>query len=101
MAGSGSQTYFADMRGLRSKSGRSQSAIEKSISTVLVEVTPMLRIEHCTLEMVRFDSATGLLEIRIEGNCPDCSVSPSIFATGIAAHVKQRVVEVSEVRLAS
>ena len=88
------------MRGLRRKSGRSQSAIEESISTVLVEVTPMLRSEHCSLELVSFDSATGLLEIRIEGNCPDCSVSPSIFATGIAAHVKQRVVEVSEVRLA-
>ena len=88
------------MRGLRRKSGRSQLAIEESISTVLVEVTPMLRIEHCSLELVSFDSATGLLEIRIEGNCPDCSVSPSIFATGIAAHVKQRVVEVSEVRLA-
>jgi Fe-S cluster biogenesis protein NfuA len=89
------------MRGLRRKSGRSQSAIEKSISTVLFEVTPMLRIEHCSLEMVEFDKASGLLVIRIEGNCPDCSVSPSIFATGIAAHVKQRVVEVSEVRLAS
>ncbi len=101
MAGSRSQTYFAYMRGLRRKSGRTQSAIEESISMVLVEVTPMLRIEHCTLEMVEFDSSTGLLVIRIEGNCPDCSVSPSIFATGIAAHVKQRVVEVSEVRLAS
>lgn len=100
MAGSRSQTYLACMKGLRRKAGRSQSAIEKSISTVLVEVTPMLRIEHCSLEMVEFDSATGLLVIRIEGNCPDCSVSPSIFATGIAAHVKQRVVEVSEVRLA-
>jgi Fe-S cluster biogenesis protein NfuA len=89
------------MKGLRRKRGRSQSVIEESISAVLVEVTPMLRIEHCTLEMVQFDSATGLLLIRIEGNCPDCSVSPSIFATGIAAHVKQRVVEVTEVRLAS
>jgi Fe-S cluster biogenesis protein NfuA len=89
------------MKGLRRKSGRSQSAIEKSISAVLVEVEPLLRIEHCRLEMVRFEPDTGLLEIRIEGNCPDCSVSPSIFATGIAAHVRQRVVEVSEVRLAS
>jgi len=60
----------------------------------------MLRIEHCRLELVEFDQPSGLLLIRIEGNCPDCSVSPSIFATGIAAHVKQRVVEVSEVRLA-
>lgn len=59
----------------------------------------MLRIEHCRLELVEFDTVTGLLVIRIEGNCPDCSVSPSIFATGIEAHVKQRVVEVSEVRL--
>jgi Fe-S cluster biogenesis protein NfuA len=88
------------MKGLRRKSGRSQSAIEQNISSVLVEVTPMLRIEHCRLELVNFDQASGLLLIRIEGECPDCSVSPSIFATGIAAHVKQRVGEVSEVRLA-
>ena len=89
------------MRGLRRKSGRSQTAIEQNISTVLVEVQPMLRIEHCRLELVEFDQSTGLLTIRIEGECPDCSVSPSIFATGIAAHVKLRVSEVSEVRLAS
>jgi Fe-S cluster biogenesis protein NfuA len=89
------------MKGLGRKSRRSQSAIEESISTVLVDVTPMLRIEHCRLQLLEFDRATGVLLIRIEGNCPDCSVSPAIFATGIAAHVKQRVVEVSEVRLAS
>jgi Fe-S cluster biogenesis protein NfuA len=88
------------MKVLRRKSGRPQAAIEQSISTVLVEVQPMLRIEHCRLELVEFDAQTGVLVIRIEGTCPDCSVSPSIFATGIAAHVKQRVVEVSEVRLA-
>jgi Fe-S cluster biogenesis protein NfuA len=89
------------MNVLGRKTGRSKSAIEQSISTVLVEVQPMLRIEHCRLEHVQFDQSTGLLVIRIEGNCPDCSVSPSIFATGIAAHVKQRVIEVTEVRLAS
>ncbi len=83
------------------KSGRSQVAIEKSISTVLLDVQPLLRIEHCRLDLVQFEPATGLLVIRIEGNCPDCAVSPSVFATGIAAHVKQRVVEVTEVRLAS
>jgi Fe-S cluster biogenesis protein NfuA len=89
------------MKGLIRKGGRTQGAIEQSISDILVEVQPMLRIEHCRLELVEFDHASGLLVIRIEGNCPDCSVSPSIFATGIAAHVKQRVVEVTEVRLAS
>ncbi len=61
----------------------------------------MLRIEHCTLDFVSFDARTGLLLIRIDGTCPDCSVSPSIFATGIAAHVRQRVAEVTEVQLAS
>jgi Fe-S cluster biogenesis protein NfuA len=89
------------MNVLGRKSGRSKLAIEESISTVLVEVQPLLRIEHCRLELVEFDQPSGLLVIRIEGNCPDCSVSPSIFATGIAAHVKQRVTEVTEVRLAS
>ncbi len=89
------------MKGLKRNSNRSQSAIEQNISTVLVEVQPLLRIEHCRLELVQFDRLTGLLVIRIEGNCPDCSVSPSIFAAGISAHVKRRVAEVGEVRLAS
>ncbi len=61
----------------------------------------MLRIEHCQLQLVEFDRETGVLLISIQGNCADCSVSPAIFATGIAAHVKQRIVEVTEVRLAS
>ena len=89
------------MKGLRRKSGRSQLAIEQSISTVLVDVQPLLRIEHCQLKLVTFDAITGVLVISIDGSCPDCAVSPSIFATGIAAHVKQRISEVSEVHLAN
>ena len=89
------------MRGLGRKSGRSQSVIEQSISAVLVEVQPFLRIEHCALELVAFDPLTGVLTISINGSCPDCDASSSIFVTGIAARLKQRVAEVSEVRLAS
>jgi Fe-S cluster biogenesis protein NfuA len=88
------------MKALRRKSGRPQAVIEENISMVLVEVQPMLRIEHCRLELVEFNRQNGVLVIRIEGTCPDCSVSPSVFATGIAAHVKQRVGEVTEVKLA-
>jgi Fe-S cluster biogenesis protein NfuA len=91
--------YFLGMGVLR-RTATTDRQIEARISAILVEVQPLLRIEHCALQLVAFDAATGVLTISIDGNCPDCSVSSSIFATGIAARVKQRVAEVSEVRLA-
>ena len=87
------------MKGLRRGRGRAATVVESSISAVLLEVTPLLRMEHCRLELEEFESASGLLKVRIEGTCPDCLGSPAMFATAIEAHVKQRVPEVREVRI--
>lgn len=73
--------------------------IEKSIVDVLSDVAPLLRIEHCRLELAEFVAGSGLLTVRIEGSCPDCSGSPAMFATAIEAHVKLRVPEVKAVRI--
>lgn len=88
------------MRSLGRKRTRSQVAIEKSIETVLIEVQPLLRMEHCRLELTSFTTDTGVLVVSIEGSCSDCEVSPATFSTAIAAHVKQRVPEVLNVRFA-
>ena len=85
--------------GLRRTSGRDQLVVEKSIAAVLADVTPLLRIEHCRLALTEFVRASGLLLLRIEGNCPDCSGSPAMFAAAIEAHLKLRVPEVKEVRI--
>ena len=73
--------------------------MEASISTVLTEVQPLLRIDHCRIELVNFSRESGVLIVSMGGSCPDCDISPAVFSTAIEAHVKMRVPEVREVRI--
>ena len=86
---------------LRRNRARSLETVEQSIAVVLAEVGPLLRIDHCHIEIVEFSTMTGLLRVRIDGECPDCELSPVTFMPAIEAHLKLRVPEVREVRVAS
>jgi Fe-S cluster biogenesis protein NfuA len=83
--------------GVLKKPAGTQAGIEARISTVLSEIQPLLRIDHCRLELVAFTMATGALKVRVSGECPDCEISPATFSTAIAARVKLQVPEVREV----
>ena len=83
--------------GVLRKSSPSQAAIEARISTILMEIQPLLRIDHCRLELVAFAMETGSLTVRVGGECPDCEISPATFSTAIAARVKMQVPEVRDV----
>ena len=85
------------MRPLRST--KSGSGIETRISAILVEVEPLLRMEHCRLELVQFSPESGVALLAIDGGCPDCEVSPVTFSAAIQAHIMMRVPEVREVRI--
>jgi len=76
---------------------RADAVVRQNITAVLAEVGPLLRIDHCLIEIVEFSGATGRLTVQIDGSCPDCEVSPVTFMPAIEAHVKQRVPEVLEV----
>lgn len=82
---------------LSRKASRSRSMVEENITVVLAEVGPLLRIEHCSLEIAEYAEETGRLVLRIDGNCPDCELSPLTFMPAIEAHLKLRVPEVREV----
>jgi Fe-S cluster biogenesis protein NfuA len=73
--------------------------IEERISAVLAEVEPLLRMDHCRLELVEFSADTGVALLAIGGGCPDCEVSPATFSAAIEAHIMMRVPEVKEVRI--
>ena len=85
------------MRPLRST--KPGSGIETRISAILVEVEPLLRMEHCRLELVQFSPESGVALLAIDGGCPDCEVSPVTFSAAIQAHIMMRVPEVREVRI--
>jgi Fe-S cluster biogenesis protein NfuA len=88
------ESYHFDMI---QRAGKKNPAIETRISAILAEVEPMLRIEHCKLELVEFAPESGRATLRIDGGCPDCQVSPATFSPAIQAHIRMRVPEVREV----
>jgi Fe-S cluster biogenesis protein NfuA len=75
--------------------------VEQRIAVVLAEVGPLLRIDHCHIEVARYSAVTGSLTIRVEASCDDCELSPATFMPAIEAHLKQRVPEVREVLVAA
>lgn len=88
------------MKGLRRRSEGSAEALKGRIAAVLADIIPVLRIEHCRLEIEEFVVASGMLTVRVDGSCPDCLGSPAMFRAAIEAHLKQRVPEVREVVVA-
>ena len=78
---------------------RTDAVVRARITEVLAEVGPLLRIDHCLIEIVEFSAATGRLTLQMDGSCPDCNLSPATFMPAIEAHVRQRVPEVREVSM--
>jgi Fe-S cluster biogenesis protein NfuA len=81
------------------KKVRRKALVEQTIATVLAEVGPLLRIEHCRMEVADYSEATGVLMLRVDASCPDCGLSPATFMPAIEAHLRLRVPEVREVRM--
>lgn len=84
---------------LRRRSIKREIMIEERITTVLAEVGPLLRIDHCEIGIVEYSRTTGRLVITLDGSCPDCELSPATFMPAIEAHVRQRVPEVRQVSM--
>jgi Fe-S cluster biogenesis protein NfuA len=77
---------------LRRKS-RPQADVEHQIRHELAEILPILRIEHCAIELEAFDPATGTAVLHVMGGCADCDASAVTFMQGIEVQLKRRVSE--------
>ena len=84
---------------LHDRRKRKEAEVAARITTVLAEVGPLLRIDHCRIEVAEYSGADGRVTLRIDASCPDCELSPATFMPGIEAHLRQRVPEVREVRV--
>ena len=80
------------------RKARSRADIETQIRHELEHLLPILRIEHCAIELESFDLLTGAASLIVKGGCPDCDVSPVTFMQGIETQLKLRVVELKTVR---
>lgn len=84
---------------LRRKRSRSQADIEGEIRRELSEIIPILRIEHCAVELDAFDAATGTAVLHVMGGCKDCDASAVTFMQGIEVQLKRRISELKFVVL--
>ena len=85
------------MSALRRNTPRKEQTVEQNITTVLAELGPLIRIEHTRIEIAEYSDVTGRLVLRMDGNCPDCELSPATFMPAIEAHLRLRVPQVREV----
>jgi Fe-S cluster biogenesis protein NfuA len=87
------------MIALHQRKKRKEAEVTARITAVLADVGPLLRIEHCHIEVTEYSASSGRVTVRIDASCPDCELSPATFMPGIEAHLRQRVPEVREVRV--
>ncbi|MQB00140.1 MAG: NifU family protein [Actinobacteria bacterium] len=72
------------------------NTIEEILLTI-DEIRPTLQQEGGDIEVVRFDDATGSLEVRLQGMCSACAMSAVTLKTGVERVLRSRVPKVREV----
>jgi len=82
---------------LRRKRSRPLGDIEQQIRQELSDILPILRIEHCAIELDAFDPTTGTAVLHVKGGCKDCDASAVTFIQGIETQLKLRVGELKSV----
>ncbi len=80
------------------KRRRSDEAIEARIREAINGLRPLLGPGSEGMELVKFDAASGVAIIRVEGDCPDCEMPVATYLQGIEAHLRMRVPEIREIR---
>jgi Fe-S cluster biogenesis protein NfuA len=75
-----------------------QTDIRERIEHSLDTVRPALQIDGGDVELVDFDSETGVVQVRLIGVCGTCPISPSTVKHGIERRLREMVPEVREVR---
>jgi Fe-S cluster biogenesis protein NfuA len=72
-------------------------ALRAEIEDALRDVRPYLAVDHGDVEIVRFEEATGVLEVRFLGACKTCSMSAMTLRAGIERAIRLKVRSVRRV----
>jgi Fe-S cluster biogenesis protein NfuA len=70
----------------------------EQILEVLESIRPALRSDGGDVELIEFDEAAGILELRFLGACGDCPISEVTLRQGIERRILSAVPAVREVR---
>ena len=70
--------------------------LREKVEAVLMELRPMLKADGGDIELVEV-SSEGVVRIRLEGFCADCSDSMMAMREGISRVIREQVPAVKEV----
>lgn len=70
----------------------------KQILEVLESIRPALHTDGGDVELIDFDDAEGILQLRFLGACGECPISEVTLRQGIERRILSAVPEVREVR---
>ncbi len=71
--------------------------IEDRILQVLNDVRPYLQIDKGDVVFVRYEAATGIVELRFTGTCKDCAMLPMTMRAGIERALRAAIPEVKRI----
>ena len=75
--------------------------VEGRIRAAIEAMRPILGIDPCALELLAFREDSGTAVLRVDGSCPHCAMSVTVFMQGIEANLRGRVPEVRAVEAVS
>ena len=78
-------------------SAQPDASITERIEGALESVRPALHIDGGDVELVDFNHADGIVQIRLVGACGGCPISSVTVKQGIERRIKAAVPEVTEV----
>lgn len=79
--------------------GRAASDVDHRLRDAVHEMRPLLPIHASTLELDRFDEATGVARLRVRGDCPDCDLRATDLVSGIEARLRLVVPELRGIEI--
>ncbi len=84
--------------GLLNRGRNRNEEIEARIREAIVLLRPLLGVESGGVQLVNFESESGVAVLLVEGDCPQCEMPVSTLLQGIEAHLRMRVPEIREIR---
>ncbi len=77
--------------------GEDAAAVLKEVEKVIAAIRPAVQADKGDVELVSFDTETGIVEVELQGACQSCPASSATLKSGIERIMKDRVPSVTEV----
>ena len=72
-------------------------AVLAEVEKVIAAIRPAVQADKGDVELVSFDSETGIVEVELQGACQSCPASSETLKSGIERIMKDRVPSITEV----